>query len=142
MKKVFALLSAAGLGLFAACTLAVSAWAAPVMIPSGHQLERHLETDPGITKVHRWHCRTRRGHYHPEACGGGYDPYDPYDDPRYDDPYYDDGPPDIVIQPSHRRSRSRRVNRRCTRALRRGCNRRWRDNRRRRLRCLRKYNCR
>ena len=141
MTKIFTFLAAAAVGLMGLLSSQSGAIAAPVTSLSVLQMERYLGQDPDIQKVHGWHCRARRGHYHPEACGGGgYDPYDPYDEPDdYYDPRYDDGGTFVVKPRSRNRRRARRN---CSRADRRECNRNWRRGSKRHRRCLRKRKCR
>lgn len=123
------------IGITAALFQANDAEAAAAAPLNVLQLERYFEPDPLAQNVHGWHCRSRRGpygwHRHRRACGDYYD--DPYDDPYYNDPYYEG--PAVVIRPRKRR-RSR-----CTRRVRRSCYNRWRHNRGRLARCLRKYRC-
>ncbi len=134
MTRVLSILGAMGMGLLTAVFMTVSAGAAPIVSPSVVQTERLLDADSDIVKVHRWHCRWRRGHRHLGACEPAYD--DPYDEPYYE-PHYDNGVPNIVIGPRWKRRRGSR----CTRRIRNHCVRRWRGQPGRRARCLRKYRC-
>ncbi len=142
MHKLSTLFGALALALGLVLPLVGTAGAGVAAPLTVLNLERPLQPNRDMHRVHGRHCRTRGGpgwwHRHRWACGGGYDPdYDPGYDPDYDPDYYDPGGDGgtIIIQP-----RKKRISRRCRR-VRRECRRRWGTRKRPYRKCKRRNRC-